>query len=214
MGRTVKEFKLSVPTAAISAQIAGYLASEGYEYILYEGEKVFKKGMGLAMGPTFIKITPGNGFMRIEAWMKYAAVPGGYLGEYDLDSFVGAAVKGPLKTRFQNIERIIMSFGGVPVAPGYGASVAYAQQPPVQGYAQPANNYPPQSAPVYRQQPSQQSGYRPPYGTQPQAPAAPVVNNVAEASGDTVMLNSFCPVCGSKIRENAKFCEKCGKRVN
>lgn len=108
MPRTVKEYPFYGQPEALFNAVHQYLLSEGYEYRVYDNENVFKKGKGLASGPTFIKLSFGPNAVRLEAWLKFAALPGVYAGESDLDGFVGAAVKGPLKKRFAQIEQMIL----------------------------------------------------------------------------------------------------------
>lgn len=110
MARTVKMFSMASLPNDLLNNIHLYLKSEGYEYLQYEGEYVFKKGMGFAAGPTFFKVTFNNSTVRLEAWMKYAVTPGVYAGEIALDDFTGWAVKGPLKERFAYIESLILRY--------------------------------------------------------------------------------------------------------
>ena len=126
MARTVQVFPMAYYPEALFNDIHAYLLSEGYEYIQYQNENVYKKGKGLAMGPTFFKISYQNNAVYLEAWLKFAALPGVYAGESGLDGLTGAAVKGPLKKRFAYIESMIRQYAGGP-APG-----AAAYPPPVQ----------------------------------------------------------------------------------
>ena len=125
MARTVQVFPIAYFPQALFNDIHAYLLSEGYEYIQYQNENVYKKGKGLAMGPTFFKISYQNNAVYLEAWLKFAALPGVYAGESGLDGLMGAAVKGPLRQRFAYIESMIRQYAGDP-APGA------AYPPPVQ----------------------------------------------------------------------------------
>lgn len=109
MARYIRDFHTSVDIQTIHAQISQYLQSEGYEYIEYDGENVFKKGQGFWCGPTFFKFSYYNDVVRMETWMKYAFFPGVYVGELDLDGFVACLVKGPWKARVANLERMLSS---------------------------------------------------------------------------------------------------------
>lgn len=108
MARYIKEFQVATTPDTIFNTVYQYLLSEGYEYIRYENENVFQKGKGIWTGPTFIKLSFSKSAVRLEAWMKYALLPGVYVGEMGLTGFVGAAVKGPLKRRVSQIEAMIM----------------------------------------------------------------------------------------------------------
>ena len=124
MGRKTKDFIFNGNAEALFNEVHSFLLSEGYKYIDFKGEAVFKKGSGLMTGPSFLKITFSNGFVRLEGWMKYAILPGVYVGEIDLESFVGSAVKGPLKKRFATIEATVYHYGGMSAG-----QPAYYQQP-------------------------------------------------------------------------------------
>lgn len=133
MARTVQVFPMAYFPEALFNDIHAYLLSEGYEYIQYQNENVYKKGKGLAMGPTFFKISYQNNAVWLEAWLKFAALPGVYAGESGLDGLMGAAVKGPLKQRFAYIELMIRQYAGDPVpGPAYPTPDAAAYPPPVQ----------------------------------------------------------------------------------
>ncbi|MBQ8827552.1 MAG: hypothetical protein IJZ90_00220, partial [Clostridia bacterium] len=108
MARYIKDFQISVSQDMLFNKIYSYLMSEGYDYIEYDSESVFKKGKGIVNGPTFIKLSFGANSVRLEAWLKYALLPGVYVGEIGLKGFVGAAAKGPLKLRVAQIENMIM----------------------------------------------------------------------------------------------------------
>ncbi len=114
MPRTIRDYPFNGDPNEIFQSISGYLASEGYTYKVFQGENVFQKGEGWTTGPTFFKITFFPNVIRLEAWMKYAVLPGTYAGEIDLDSFVGIAVKGPLKERYRYIENMILNYGVQP----------------------------------------------------------------------------------------------------
>lgn len=115
MARYVNDFQMSAPPEPLFNAIHSYLISEGYTYLQYDNENVFKKGKGLMCGPTFIKVSFAVNAVRVEAWMKYALFPGVYVGEIGLKGFVGAAAKGPLKNRVAQIESMICQYGGRPM---------------------------------------------------------------------------------------------------
>lgn len=110
MGRFVKDLPFGGQADAAFAAIQQYMASEGFEYIQYKGEYLFKKGIGLLTAPNFVKVTFNPGTVRLEAWIKYALLPGVYVGEIGMDGFVGAAAKGPMKKAATQIELMIQNF--------------------------------------------------------------------------------------------------------
>lgn len=110
-------------------RINEYLTQKNYEYVEYDGEKVYKKGKGFLTAPSFIKVQFVNNCFGIEGWIKYALFPGVYIGEMDTKGFYGAAVKRPLADMITHVEAIILNcnaygvgyapnniaeFGGVP----------------------------------------------------------------------------------------------------
>lgn len=118
MSRYVNELPLQCASDTVFNGIYSFLLSEGYEYTQYKNETVFKKGLGFMSGPSFVKVSFTDKTVRVEAWIKFAILPGVYAGEMDLNGFVGIAVKAPLKYRVQQVETIIMNNGVLPMANG------------------------------------------------------------------------------------------------
>lgn len=110
MARYIKDFQISVDPQTAHSAVDQYLQREGYEYINFDGENVFKKGNGIIANPTFFKLSYSGNMVRMETWMKYALLPGVYVGELDTTGFVGSAVKGPWKNRIKNIENTLTNF--------------------------------------------------------------------------------------------------------
>ncbi len=176
-----------------------YLTTEGYEYVNFEGELVYKKGKGIAAGPTFFKLFVNHETVILEAWIKFAALPGVYAGELGIDGFYGWAQKAVLKTRVEYVETLIMHYGGVPLGAFIGQQPQQQWQP--QQPSQPQQQWQPQ-------QPSQpQQQWQPQQSSQPQQqwqPQQSPVQNTAPA---------FCSQCGNKLAPGAKFCNQCGAKV-
>lgn len=115
MARYINEFSAVSDMNGLYNAISQYLFSEGYEYVNFQNEQVFKKGKGFVTGPTFVKVFLNGGNIRIEAWLKFAVLPGVYSGEMDLTGAMGFAVKDVLRKRVQQVESIIMQYGGRPM---------------------------------------------------------------------------------------------------
>ena len=130
MPRYVNDLKLLYEPNSTFQAIHDYLIREGFEYINFEGEQVFKKGKGWITAPTLIKVTFGPQTVRVESWMKYAILPGVYAGELGWDGFVGSLAKGTMKRCTRQIEAML---GNQPAQ----APAAYGQMP-MQPPAQPA----------------------------------------------------------------------------
>ena len=171
----------------VMQQIHNYLMSEKYEYLDFKGELVYKKGMGVATGPSFVKIMAGNELIVVEAWIKFAALPGVYAGETGIDGVLGAIPKSFLKTRVQYVESIITQAGGI----NLGTAI---DMQPMQTYV-PQQPYDPQQQ--YNPQPTQEQPYNP-------QPAQPTQQAAAPA---------FCSKCGNKLAPTAVFCNQCGKKI-
>lgn len=64
------------------------------------GNSIGKKGVGLLTAPQFLKLSVNNdGSYVLEAWIKFAILPGVYVGEMGTKGFVGALPKQLLKER-------------------------------------------------------------------------------------------------------------------
>ena len=114
MARYSRDFQLRSSPDAVFNAVHQYLIPEGYEYIQYDNENVFKKGKGFWTGPTFFKLSFTTSTVRLEAWMKYALLPGVYIGEFGPTGFVAAAAKGPFKRRIAYIEAVIRQYADIP----------------------------------------------------------------------------------------------------
>ncbi len=99
MARFVTEFTINQPKEFVDFILKDFCAKEGFEYTQFKGENVWKKGIGMMTAPQFIKVEYQNGKVHLEAWMKYAILPGVYCGEMGLTGFWGFAVKQMLKSR-------------------------------------------------------------------------------------------------------------------
>ncbi len=111
MARYIKAFQFYAKPEDVFAEISKYLKDEGYEYVEMEGENVFKKGNGFLTNPTFFKFSFAGNRLRMETWMKYALLPGVFVGELDLKGFIGCAVKGPWKKRVAYLEQVLTALG-------------------------------------------------------------------------------------------------------
>ncbi|MBE6813371.1 MAG: zinc ribbon domain-containing protein [Ruminococcaceae bacterium] len=111
MARYIKAFQVYASPQDVFSAISQYLQNEGYEYLEMDGENVFKKGNGFLTNPTLFKFTLTGNRLRMETWSKYALLPGVFVGELDLNGFVGSAVKGPWKKRVAYLEQQLTGFG-------------------------------------------------------------------------------------------------------
>lgn len=91
-------------------QIYQMLTASGFQYVQYQNENVFQKGTGLLTGPTFVKVSFYGQFVQVEAWMKFALLPGVFVGELGMTGFVGFAVKGTMKNAVHQIESMLQYY--------------------------------------------------------------------------------------------------------
>ena len=106
MSRYMKELTTTLTPDEIVRVTEQYCSGEGFQIKDWHGETVWQKGGGWAVTPQLIKVTPGSGAVRVEAWLAgFALLPGVYLGEMGLSGFWGWAVKAALKPRVAELER-------------------------------------------------------------------------------------------------------------
>jgi hypothetical protein len=82
------------------------LTKKGFKLIDPE-QGVWKLGMGLLLAPEFVRYEAREGELRMEAWLKFALLPGVYVGEMGLDGFFAIIPKRKLKTKVKEIERLV-----------------------------------------------------------------------------------------------------------
>lgn len=106
MSRYVNEFATNKSSEEIGAIISGFMASEGFGYKDYsDGQKVWQKGDGWVAAPQYIRVLTKPGSIKVEAWIRYAILPGVYAGEMNLQGFFAFAIKSMLKDRVTVLEQ-------------------------------------------------------------------------------------------------------------
>lgn len=185
MARYIKDFQINVDPQIVHATINRFLQAEGYEYINYDGENVFKKGQGGWGNPTFFKLSYFGNIVRLETWMKYAFFPGVYVGEMGITGFVGSAVKGPWKKRITNIEGILSNMR---------ANTTYYPPTSVSNIGNHFNDDTTQLL-------NEKDDYE----------ETCIMN---ESRTEPVRVNTpiFCNGCGNQLLEGAAFCSFCGQK--
>ena len=103
MARYVQQFRTNFAPAQVSEFMNSFMRNEGFSYINYNGEYVWKKGVGLLTAPQYIKLSQTNNGYVIEAWIKVALLPGVYVGEMGIDGGFGAIPKKLLKDKVNAI---------------------------------------------------------------------------------------------------------------
>lgn len=142
-------FTINQPEEFVQFILNDFFAKEGFTLTDYNGERVWKKGVGMLTAPQFIKVDYQNGQVHLEAWMKYAILPGVYCGEMGLTGFWGFAVKKVLRDRVDALIYLLqqpVAQSGQPMPHANPAQAAPSAQP-----GQPAQQTPyaqPQPIPV------------------------------------------------------------------
>ena len=179
-------------------EIHAYLSDEGYSFREFRGELVYKKGNGIATGPTFVKVMVNGNYLTIEAWIMFAALPGVYAGEMGITGSAGAIPKAAVRSRVRVIEEMAQQWGGV---------LAFTGEVK-EGVPQSGVNTVPFSAPPSAA-PSGACAYCASCGNALRSFAA-----FCEACGAPVgQKNPVCPTCGQNVTEEQVFCSSCGTKL-
>lgn len=101
MARYVKELPMVAAQADSFARIEQYLSSKKFQLRTVDGEQIFQKGKGVWVAPGFIKVTYRGTVVRVEAWINAMGT------EQDLEGYVGAVAKKPLKEHVAQVEVIL-----------------------------------------------------------------------------------------------------------
>lgn len=110
--RYQNDVTISWPAETAEQIIRDFFDKEGFVLADYKGERVWKKGVGLMTAPQFVKTTCRQGSVQIEAWLKFAILPGVYCGEMGLNGFWGFAVKQMLRGRVEALIALLQQPGG------------------------------------------------------------------------------------------------------
>ena len=109
MSRYQNAIQTPGPAEVYSEAIGRYMVGEGFSVVDYKGKKVWKKGIGLATAPQYFSIQYQGNVIYLEAFLRYAILPGVYVGEMGLKGFYGAIPKNLLRTRVGTVETYITS---------------------------------------------------------------------------------------------------------
>lgn len=107
MARYRNQLPTRHPPDQVHRHLANYLTSQGFRLVDPQ-QNVWQKGMGLMLGPQFVRYESHPGQLLLEAWIKFALLPGVYLGEMGIDGVFAFIPKKMLKGKVQEIERMVM----------------------------------------------------------------------------------------------------------
>ena len=108
MARFITQIPTTKTPEQVNATVQEYMGLEGFSLTEHKGQMLWKKGNGFVSGPQYIFVVPlNNGMIQIEAFIKFAILPGVYAGEMGITGFFGAIPKGMLRTRVDNLVSIL-----------------------------------------------------------------------------------------------------------
>ncbi len=102
--RYIADVILNKPNDFVDFILKDFLEKKDFFRTDYKGVSVWQCGNGVLISPKFLYCTYMNGMLHIEAWLKFAWLPGVYSGEMSLEGFYGWAVKAAYK---KDIEQLI-----------------------------------------------------------------------------------------------------------
>lgn len=103
MSRYTLQFVSPFQPQQVNDFFATYLTNEGFQLKTDKNGSYWKKGVGLLTAPQYVKLSCQNNTYVIEAWLKFALLPGVYIGEMGFDGFFGCIPKSMLKSRVDSI---------------------------------------------------------------------------------------------------------------
>lgn len=106
MGRYVKDVDTTKNADDIKAAVESYLVAEGFENAQYNGQQCWKKGHGF-IAPQYVMFEVTEGIVHLEGWIRFALLPGVYMGEMGTEGALGALPKRKLKVRMQELEKLL-----------------------------------------------------------------------------------------------------------
>ncbi|GBE57294.1 hypothetical protein BMS3Abin01_00206 [bacterium BMS3Abin01] len=107
MSRYINDIDTGRKADEIDRIVSGYLEGEGFEKIDHEGRRAWKKGKGFMISPQYILVEPSMGTIRVEAWIRFAILPGVYLGEMGTAGAFGTIPKRKLRARVEHLEELL-----------------------------------------------------------------------------------------------------------
>lgn len=104
MSRYIREEMIQKPTNFVDFIMSDFLQKHGFVLVNINGETVYQHGKGMLTAPKYFSYRYANGVIHIEAWIKFAWLPGVYGKESDLSGFTGSMLKAVYK---KDIEELI-----------------------------------------------------------------------------------------------------------
>ena len=128
MSRYIRNEAIGKPADFVDFIMSDFIAKQGFTLVNINGETMYQKGKGFLEMPRYFSYRYMNGVIHIEAWVRFAWLPGVYGKESDMSGFVGSVPKNAYKEDIEELIRVLYQ-----PLPG--------EQPnPYGGYGQPGQN--------------------------------------------------------------------------
>lgn len=99
MARYIQEIYLNQPDDFVRFIMNDFLQKSGFTMSTWKGESAYRAGDPYIEGYKYLKWSYQNGMFHLEAWLR-----GTFGGEWNLEGFVGCAIKQPYK---DNLTKLI-----------------------------------------------------------------------------------------------------------
>lgn len=102
MARFTQDIVLNKPDDFVYFIMNDYLQKNGFTMSDWKGEPAYRAGDAIMEGFKYLKWSYANGTFHLEAWLK-----GTFGGEWDLEGFVGIAMKKPYKNNLMELIKVL-----------------------------------------------------------------------------------------------------------
>lgn len=107
MSRYIREEMIQKPADFVDFIMADFLRKHGFTLVNINGEMVYQHGKGMITAPKYFCYRYANGIIHIEAWIKFAWLPGVYGKESDLNGYVGSVPKSAYKKDIEELIQVL-----------------------------------------------------------------------------------------------------------
>lgn len=107
MSRYIREEAIGKPADFVDFIMSDFLQKYGFTLVNINGETVYQKGKGFLEMPQYFSYRYMNGVIHIEAWVKFAWLPGIYGKENDMSGFVGSIPKNTYRESIEELIRVL-----------------------------------------------------------------------------------------------------------
>lgn len=103
MAKYINTIKTNKTEGELNLIISEQLSKARYKYIKFQDDWLWKKG-GVFVAPQLIKVDVKGSDVTINAWLKFAWLPGIYSGEMGLTGAVGFVIKDVMSKVIAKLE--------------------------------------------------------------------------------------------------------------